>query len=249
MSWLPDAWLKSLLAESEGLSSTVIGLADPAAAHRLAALDTVLAHLLSGDRVLPDAKCALPYVLTLATTRRYPQAAALLTRVSHVCAAAQSPPRSGAPPSEHAAAALDAVREALPRLLDRARGGGPAVSRIASTLVARFPERDAELTPALLAQLSGVADAEERAPLCYALSRIQLDARVPLHRRLAEALRRTPVDPEAVAVALALLDAGVPPHEARRLHAIVRAAPRMGDPRCYGRRWVADPSEDPPAPD
>lgn len=249
MSWLPDAWLKSLLSEPEGLSTTVIGLADPAAAHRLAALDTVLAHLLSGDRVVPHAKRALPYVLTLATTRRYPQAAALLTRVSHVCAAAQFPPRTGMPPTTEAADALETVAEALPRLLDRARGGGPAVSRIASTLVARFPERDAELLPALLAQLSGVSDPEERAPLCYALARIQLDAGAPLHRRLAEVLRRSPVEPESVAVALALLDAGPPPHEIPRLQAIVSAAPRMGDPRCYGRRWVPDRNDDPITPD
>jgi hypothetical protein len=217
-------------------------LVAPKAATRLAGLDGVQGALLDDGGVTEHGPALLPYLISLATAPRYPEAAALLVRLTGLMAALDEPPRSlaqgagGAPER----AIHDRLAERLPELLRVVRSStSPEAARIAACLCARFPRADAELEPLLIALASGTSDADERARLLYALARVQASRRATFHRRVAEALQAGGASPEGVAVSLALAAHDPPaPLRGRVVSALERAREArraFADPTAWGR--------------
>lgn len=180
---------------------------------------------------------AIPLLLTLATSRGFPEGSALLVRISALLASIDDPPRAG-PTDASARALFDALRAHLPRVLHHARtSSDPEAARIAASIASRFAEADREVEPLLVALLSGAKNADERARLLYALARIQAARRADFHARVASALHRAELDAESVAVALALAEHDPPEPLRSRLAATLRSAREQtfADPRAWGR--------------
>jgi hypothetical protein len=210
--------------------SAVDELVASSAARRLEGLGEV--------RDLATSPEALPYLFALATDRRYPEASALLVRLSAALAAVDSPPR--ARPSAEARAMVDAYAQHGAALMRVARTSrDPESARAAARILGHLPNHDDELTPLLLALLSGAADALERAPLLYFLARIQLGRGEALHPRIGRARSAGAEDPERIAVLLAHEDAGAADAATLDELATLRAAgtTRLLDPRIWGRAF------------
>lgn len=202
-----------LPAASAGTQKLVVLLSSGDATERMRGLDAVYSYVLEGGALTAQAAEALPHLFALATGKGYPASSALLRRLLTVLATADDPPRTLGE-----GAVRDAFVAALPSLLRVARGGrDPEAARSAALMAARFPQVDREVAPLALAMVSGAGDAQGRAPLLYALGRVQLALGQPLHRRVVEALARRPVTVETLAAALASRDAGQDvPDELRR---------------------------------
>jgi hypothetical protein len=227
-----DGWLSALPdSASAPVAALLAALLSSDALARTRGLDGVAAA------VRGHGEEALPYLLTLATARGYPGASALLARLFAMLAAIDDPPRSGASAQERAA--YERYRDALPRMIRHASTArDPAAARLAALYCSRFPEADGELERLLVALLTGTTDPEERARLLYALTRIQASRAAPFHARVADALHRAELDPEKIAVALALAEHDPPEPLRGRVVAALRSARTMtalSDPRSWGR--------------
>jgi hypothetical protein len=207
--------------------STVGKLVASSAARRLEGLGEA--------RDLATSPEALPFLFALATDRRYPQASALLVRLSAALAGVDSPPRSRS--SSEAEKVLQAYARHGAALMRVARTSrDPESARAAARILGHLPAYDEELAPLLLALLSGAADAVERAPLLYFLARIQLGRGDELHPRVRRARSAAGEDPERIAVLLALQDAGAADEATTDEIAALRAAGTgLLDPRIWGR--------------
>jgi hypothetical protein len=209
---------------------------------RMAGLDSVLARLLPNGALADDAVEALPFLLALATAPSHPASSALLLRLTHLLSAIDDPPRSlaGARGSEASRRAYDAIEVERARLAGLAqRSKDPQAARLAACLLARFPRADVEAEPLLIALLSGTADPEQRAPLLYALTRVQASRGADFHGRIAAALQLDLGDPERLAVSLALAEHDPPqPLRARVVQALLaqRDSDAPPDPRTWNRR-------------
>ncbi len=179
---------------------------------------------------------ALPYLVALARHRDYPQASAVLVRLSATLARIDSPPRLGGAPAQPLVEALSKEGASLLRVARTSRD--PESARAAARILGHLPAYDAELAPLFLALLGGAADATERAPLLYFLTRIQLARGDVLHPRIERARSAPMHDPEHVAVLLALEDAGAVDDATSTNLAELRATAataRLPDPRVWGR--------------
>jgi hypothetical protein len=247
-----EGWASSLGSGAAALAGApapigrlVAGLVAPKAATRLAALDAVGGALLTEGEVGEHAQELLPHLISLATAPRYPEAAALLVRLTGLMAAIDAPPRSlaaGGGEPERRVHGLLAAR--LPDLLRAARSStSPEASRIAACLCARFPDADAQVEPILIALLSGSRDPDERARLLYSLTRVQASRGAELHRRVADALQGEELHTERLAVLLAITAHDPPePLRARAVDALERARDAgdgFADPTAWGRTLSA----------
>lgn len=234
-------WLGSLESRLHGASPVVASLVEKLvsadAVERMRGLDAVAHVVLEHGALREGAPEALTHLLALATCPAYPATSPLLARLLAIVGSIDDPPRAGPGADRLAQAAHRAYAASLPRLIHHARTArDPAAARIAALLAARFPDVDAEVEPLLVALLSGTADPDERARLFYALARIQATRGVPFHPRIADAMHRTTVDAETIAVALALAEHDPPAPLRARLAAILRSAGRgASDPRSWGR--------------
>lgn len=224
------------------VKKTVLLLVAADAPSRMAGLDSVLARLLPNGVLADDAVEALPFLLALATAPAYPASSALLLRLTHLLSAIDDPPRSlaGARGTEKSRHAYDAIEAERARLVDLAqRSTDPQAARLAASLLARFPRADKEAEPLLIALLSGTADPEQRAPLLYALTRVQASRKAQFHGRIASALQLEATEPERLAVSLALAEHDPPePLRSRVVEALSAqlASDALPDPRTWGRR-------------
>lgn len=212
--------------------------ADPVA--RTRGLDAIAALARDGDAFAE----ALPALLALATRRGYREGSALLARLYARLAAADDPPRSGPPPDRRAAAIWTGFRGSLPALLAHAhRTSDPEAARVAALTCARYREFDAQVEPLLVALASGAPAGDDRARILYALARIQAERGARFHPSIAAALHRDgaldpeTLDPETLAVALALAEHDPPlPLKARVARTLRSALGRpLSDPRSWGR--------------
>lgn len=207
---------------------------------RLLGLDAIGGHLLQRGAPAAAAPDALPFLLALGTDPRYPHAAAVLTRVAVALDSLDHPPRATA--GERAALGADPATAGAWRLLEAnlpallrvaGRSRDPEAARAAARIAFHFPAADRELTPMLIALMSGVRDAPGRAALLYALASVHpLEPCPPAHvRRALEARGPTP---DKAAVALALARRPLP--EALR-DAVARALAEIADVPEIARGW------------
>ncbi len=238
---LPPSLLAQLPLASPAVQDALARVASDDAAERVTGLDALHATIWRGDRLAEGADEATPFVLAVATAPRWSAATAVLLRLARVLAAVDDPPRSlaGAAGTLASRRFYDRVEVEAPRLVRLASTSrDPARARLAACVVARYPARDAEVEPILIALLSGADDEDERARLLYALTRVQVSQGRPLHRHLAEALAGPDDDPGRFAVLLALSShAPVDPIRGRCASALREAlgSPRS-DPRGFGRQ-------------
>lgn len=241
MTELPAPVARQLELASDRVRRIVERLCDSGAARRLAALEAL--SLSEGTEPHEDFDELIDPVLALATSRAYPDAPALLSRLSDLLARIDDPPRSIAAGAGTAAQrrAFDRVmaqRRALLRTVHRAKD--PRSARLAASLLAREPANDAAIEPLLVALIGGAsADEDEAAPLLYALARVQASRGATLHRRVASALERDGALGRAACMALA---EHAPPEPMRSRIAAALATARellakgpLADPRSYGR--------------
>ncbi|MEC7519842.1 MAG: hypothetical protein VYE22_08250 [Myxococcota bacterium] len=244
MAWERSDGARVLAGVSPAARPWIARLVDADASTRVAGLDAIGGALLSDGEPTPQAEDLLPALLEFATTKGYPQAGGVLLRLSHLLAAIDDPPRSlaGAGGSEARRRAYDFVGASAAKLVRLAgTSRDPSVARLAGCLAARFPDQDASLEPILIALTSGARDAEERARVFYALTRVQTARGRPLQGRLAEALSHAEPTPEKVAVSLAL-SAHDPAEPLRgRIRRTLGDAreTRLPDPRAPGRTLTA----------
>lgn len=240
MSRRPSPELRAELLErasSEGARALLEKLLAPDARTRMRGLDA-MTDLWLRDGDADDE--ALAAVLTLATHRGYPESSALLVRLVRTLAALDDPPRGGPPSDVAAVRRWERFREAAPRLVRHARSSSdPQAARAASVLAGRFPDLDAETEPLLIALLSGAPDADERARLVYALTRIQAARGAAFHGAIAEALAHDVEPVVQLGAALALAEHDPPEPLRGRLVALLRhardARSPIQDPRTWGR--------------
>lgn len=240
---LGEALARRLALASAPVCGLVEALTSERAATRLAALDRVHGALLDEGEVTADAPELLAYLVRLGTSPRYPEASAVLVRLTGLLAAIDAPPRSlaGAGGTEARRRAYDVVGAHLDALLRVVRSSSnPEASRIAACLCARFPAADAEVAPLLIALLSGARDANERGRLLYALTRVQASRGAALHGRVADALHAEGTTPQKLAVMLALAEHDPPEPLRSRAVRVLREArdadPAFADPTAWGRR-------------
>jgi hypothetical protein len=229
-------------------------------AARMAGLDEVYDHVLRRGALHETAPEALPHLLALATSPRYPDASALLVRLVRVISVVDDPPRAMADAFEperatspHAAEVFRIFERHVSALLRVARTStDPEASRAAARIVLHFPTADAELEPLLLALVTGARDADGRAKILYALARVQAARGGPFHPRIERALDAEIVGAEQAACVLALAE------HARALDPTIRTRARKGlarllahdltsrgltDPRAWSSRLEADAIE------
>lgn len=218
---------------------------------RTLGLDGIFDLVLNHDVLLAPAPEALPFLLTLATSPRYPHASAVLTRLGLVIDAIDDPPRSlaGRLSAEPLAVSTWQVFEDhLSGLLRVARSSrDPEASRAAVHMISHFPSADAELEPVLFALLSGARDEQDRARLLYALARVQSGRGAAFHPRIERALTSAGVGTEKAAVAIALAELSIEePLRTRVESALVELAEaseatrHWADPRAWGGRYVPE---------
>jgi len=206
---------------------------DPLA--RMKGLDAVSSVVLRAGALGSTAGEAMPYLLALATSRGYPHASALLARSVAILERAQA---SGSPEGGAVREAFRARASAL--LRTAATSSDPEAARVAACLCSRLSGTGPQVEPVLIALLSGATDPAERGRLLHALARVQASRGVEFHGRVAEALHRSSVDAEKVAVALALAEHDPPEPLRARIVEALRAALdreelRASDPRSWGR--------------
>lgn len=249
-----DSTLRARLPRAPGrVAALVEGLIAAKAATRLAALDHVQAVLLAEGAATEEAPELLPYLIALGGAPRYPEAAALLVRITRLMAAIDEPPRSlsGGGGTASNRQAFSAIAARLPSLLRTARSStSPEAARLAACVCARFPEVDEQLQPVLIALLSGAHDADDRARLLYALTRVQASLGVTLHRRATSALAENVRQAETIAVMIALSQHELPSALrtlvleglTERLRSMEALGARDGaaDPTTWGRTLSAD---------
>lgn len=218
---------------------------------RTLGLDGIFDLVLNHDVLLAPAPEALPFLLALATSPRYPHASAVLTRLGLVIDAIDDPPRSlaGRASAEPLALSTWRVFEAhLSGLLRVARSSrDPEASRAAVHMVSHFPSADAQLEPILFALLSGARDEQDRARLLYALARVQCGRGTAFHPRIERALGSPGIGSEKAAVAIALAELPIDePLRSRvenaleELAAASEATRHWADPRAWGGRYVPE---------
>lgn len=239
---LGESLERRLALAPPAVRKTILLLVAADAPSRMAGLDSVLARLLPNGVLAADAVEAIPFLVALATAPSYPASSALLLRLTHLLTAIDDPPRSlaGARGTEQSRRAYDAVEVERARLADLAqRSRDPQAARLAACLLARFPRADGEAEPLLIALLSGTADPEQRAPLLYALTRVQASRAAPFHARIASALQLDLDEPERLAVSLALAEHDPPEPLRARVVEVLRAqrdSDALPDPRTWNRR-------------
>lgn len=233
--WLPSL-ASALSSASPAVRSLLEALISDDARTRTRGLDDISA-VLGPAAQHPHAIEALPHLFELATQRAYPGASAVLVRLFAIAARFDDPPRSK--PDETTRAVHALYRAQLPRLIRHVQTArDPAAARIAASIAARFPEADLELERLLVALLSGTDDPDERGRLLYGLTRIQASRGARFHPRVAEAIHRSELDPEKVAVAMALAEHEPPePLRGQLAEALEEARQSAGrsDPRSWGR--------------
>jgi hypothetical protein len=174
---LSEELVLALDGASSDVRQMVEALVSENAVARLLGLDAVGDVVLRHGELQPRTVEALPFLLGLATSPRYPLASALLGRLAGVLAAVDDPPRSasGEPPADPVARRAHALFEAhAGKLLRVARSSrDPESCRVAARMVSHFPRLDAEILPVFVALLSGARDADGRAPLLEGLARVR----------------------------------------------------------------------------
>lgn len=181
---LDDETLAALGTAPLDVRRTIEQLVSDHAVARVLGLDAVSDALLRGDHTARDtAAAAVPFLLTLATSPRYPHASPLLARLESLLDAIDEPPRSAAasaPSDPIARVVYAAFARALPLLLRVARRSrDPEACRAAARIASHFPSADADSVPLLVALLSGVRDEPARAALLAALDRVRTRAPRP----------------------------------------------------------------------
>ncbi len=239
---LDEELLLRLAAVSPDVRRMVEYLVSGNAVARTLGLDGISDCVLRNGELAPRAAEAIPFLLALAVSPRYPHASAVLVRLAAVLDTLGGPRPSGVPASD-ADAVVGAIEACLPALLRVARTStDPEACRAAASVVSHFPSAGEALEPILFALLTGARDAQERARLLYRLARVQGARGSALHPRIERALDAPDPGVETAAAALALAE--VRPSEplrgrvVRALEALVEAGARpWSDPRAWGARY------------
>jgi hypothetical protein len=172
---LDDGAIAALAAAPLGVRRAIEQLVSDHPVARVLGLDAVSDVLLREGALRHTAAAAVPFLLALATSPRYPHASPLLARLEALLAAIDDPPRSAAtraPDDPIARAVYEGfVRSLTPLLRVARRSRDPEACRAAARIASHFPSADADSVPLLIALLSGVRDERSRAPLAAALER------------------------------------------------------------------------------